>query len=89
VHPHDLAVAGKGVAAVEMGGRSIALDRRFVPGAPRMDGLVRRRRQRPEQLDQMRAPLNAAEPGLYGAPPAGAISPRKRLANAYDLVSIR
>jgi len=58
------------MAAVEMRRRAVTLGLRLVPGAPGVIRLVGGDRERPEQLDQMRAALDAAEARLHRAPPA-------------------
>jgi hypothetical protein len=60
------------MAAVEMRRRAVTLGLRLVPGAPGVIRLVGGDRERPEQLDQMRAALDAAEARLHRAPPTRA-----------------
>jgi hypothetical protein len=74
---HDLPVAGEGMATAEMRRRTLVLAPGRAPWPQGIDGLERGGGERAQQLDEMGAALDAAEPGLHRASPAGpAAAPR-------------
>ena len=79
---HHLAVAGQGVALVEI--ERLGLGRRAVGHilARRPDGLKRHRSYRPQQLDEMGAALDAAETLTHLATPAATQGDASSLAKA-------